>query len=90
MSTKASIKWRERRAEQPGFHLYDDVLEEFNEGKHGEPPVYLRLDGVCASLETLEGGGANLTVTLPRELARSLGLLPAVLPTNKDPDSRGL
>lgn len=90
MSTTASIKWRERTAEQPVLHLYDDMLDKFNAGKQEEPPVYLRLDGVCASLETLQGGGANLTATLPPELARASKLLPAVSPTNKDPDSRGL
>jgi hypothetical protein len=77
MSTKASIKQRARTAEQPGFHLYDDVLDELEDGKHGEPPVYLRLDGVAANLQTLEGGGASVTVTLPREVARALGLLTA-------------
>jgi hypothetical protein len=69
MSTKPSIQWRERTVERLGFHLYDDVIDEFSAGKQEEPPAHLRLDDDCASLETFEGGIANLTVTLPRELA---------------------
>lgn len=78
MSTKATIKWREQTAELPGFHLYDDVLDEFAGKEDREPPVYLRLDGVEVSLQTLSGGGASLTVSLPRSTARELGLLPTV------------
>ena len=78
MSTKSSIKWRHRANERPGFHLYDDVLDAFGaEEGAPEPPVYLRLDGVQVQLETLGEHGASVTVTLPRELARELGLLPS-------------
>lgn len=77
MSTKVTIKWRDQTAAQPGFHLYDDVLDSFGtKAGEPEPPVYLRLDGVSVQLETLAAGGATLTVALPRELARELGLLP--------------
>ncbi len=77
MSTSSSIKARHRTCERPGFHLYDDVLDclDAREGAP-EPPVYLRLDGVAAQLETLNSGGAIVTVALPREMARELGLLP--------------
>lgn len=77
MSTKASIKSRIRTDEQAGFNLYDDVLDEFG-ARDGapEPPVYLRLDGVLVQLETLDGGGASVTVAIPRAIARELGLLP--------------
>lgn len=77
MSTKATIKWRDQTDTRPGFHLYDDVLDSFG-ARAGElePPIYLRLDGVHVQLETLAAGGATLTVALPRELARELGLVP--------------
>ena len=72
MSTKSSIKWREQTDDAPGFHLYDDCLETMTDA---EAPVYLRLDGVQVELET-QGAGATLTVQIPREMARALGLLP--------------
>lgn len=76
MSTKVSIKWRRRNDSQPGFHLYDDVLDSLgDDAGEREPPVYLRLDGVNVELHTLAAGGASVTVALPREAARSLGLL---------------
>ena len=85
MSTKSSLRSRSRTKERPGFHLYDDVLDELA-AIDGDPetPVYLRLDGVSVQLETLSSGGASVTVALPRELARELGLLP---PMNDTPGS---
>lgn len=74
MSTKSSIKWREQTDTVPGFHLYDDCLDVADEGQ--ETPVYLRLDGVPAELAT-QRDGATVTVAMPREMARALGLLPA-------------
>jgi len=77
MSTKVTIKHRARAATSPGFHLYDDVLDSF--GKEDDEPstsVYLRLVGVAVQLETLGDGGASVTITLPSETARELGLLP--------------
>jgi hypothetical protein len=77
MSTKVSIKHRGPTNTQPGYLLYDDVLDTFGQDDaQPEPPVYLRLDGVSVLLETLSRGGASVTVTLPREIARELGLLP--------------
>jgi hypothetical protein len=77
MSTKSSIKARHSTSEQPGFHLYTDVLDSLDVRDGApEPPVYLRLDGVAAQLETLNSGGATVTVVLPRGMARELGLLP--------------
>lgn len=77
MSTKGSIKARSRTADLPGFHLYDDVLDDLGARDDDlEPPVYLRLDGVAVRLETLTAEGATVTVTVPRETARELGLLP--------------
>lgn len=77
MSTKSSIKSRDHTAVQPGFHLYDDVMDSFGaqEGDP-EPPVYLCLEGLQVQLETHVEGGASLTVAIPREMARVLGLLP--------------
>ena len=76
MSTKATIKYREATAGQPGFHLYDDVLDSLGSEEEVKSPVYLRLDGVPAVLKTLESGGASVTIVLPRGVARELGLLP--------------
>lgn len=78
MSTKVSIKWRKETPTQPGFHLYDDWLDASVEDRGGvEPPVYLELDGVAVQVETRPNGGASVALTLPRELARELGLVPA-------------
>lgn len=77
MGTKVSITWRGQTADQPGYHLYDDALDSFTAEDDAEPPVYLRLDGVAAELQTLSSGGVSVTVELPRELARALGLLPS-------------
>ena len=77
MSTKVTIKSRTKTSSHPGFHLYDDALDSFARANTShEPPVYLRLDGVAVQLETMDSGGASVTVRLPRELARELGLLP--------------
>jgi len=70
VSTKSSIKWKDHTEDGPGYHLYDDVLD-FED----DPPVYLRLDGVQVEMETCDGG-ASVTITLPRSIARDLGLLP--------------
>ena len=78
MSTKSSIKCRNTTEGQPGFHLYDDVTDAFcAQDGDPEPPVYLCLEGVQVQLETLPEGGATVTVTIPREMARVLGLLAA-------------
>ncbi|MFY3384718.1 hypothetical protein [Paracidovorax sp. MALMAid1276] len=87
MSTKVTLKSRLQVGDQPGFHLYDDVLTEMAYETPGEggatedPPVYLTLEGVDVELQTLPSGGAAVTLTIPRDIARELGLLP--------PESRG-
>jgi hypothetical protein len=76
MSSKVTMKWRARTGHQPGFQLYEDVMNSLgDDGGRDDAPVYLCLDGVALDLLTLEGGGACVTVVLPRELARELGLL---------------
>jgi hypothetical protein len=74
MSTKSSIKWKEWSVKSPGYHLYDDVMDQYSVEEGEEPPVYLQLDGVPAELYTLESG-VSVTVTIPRAIARELGLL---------------
>ena len=71
MSTKSSIKWKQQTDTEAGFHLYDDVLDAYRDG---EPPVYLRLDGVACELVT-QTIGVSVVVTIPRAIARELGLL---------------
>jgi hypothetical protein len=73
MSTKCDIKWRDQEHDKPGFHLWDDCFETLAEGDAA--PVYLQLEGVPVSLQT-QGAGATVTVKIPREMARALGLLP--------------
>lgn len=82
MSTKATIRHRQSTAERVGFHLYDDVFDTLGVADtHPEPPVYLQLDGIGVQIETRGSMIASVTLTLPRELARELGLLPAVSAT---------
>lgn len=68
MSTKQTIKYSEddEGAAVPGFHLYTEMSDDNN--------VYLRLDCVHVSVDTKEDG-AEVTLTLPLELARTLGLI---------------
>lgn len=75
MSTKMSIKHRMPTEDAPGYHLYEDCIDSWLGPDDAEPPVYLRFDGVHAELETTEVG-ATVTVILPRDIARELGLLP--------------
>jgi hypothetical protein len=76
VSTKSSIKWRAKTEGSPGFHIYEDTSGSFGADDVAEPPVYLSLDGVAVQVETLGSGGAAVTIAIPRELARELGLLP--------------
>jgi len=79
LSTKTTIRSRARTAAHPGYHLYED--DPLGDDDEEASPVYLQLDGVSAELRApAAGGAATLTVTLPRELARALGLLPAATP----------
>jgi len=87
VSTKVTIKWRAQTAGHPGFHLYDDVFDSLGYEDEGQSPVYLRLDGVAVTLQTLDSGGASVTVVLPRELARELGLLPTDANSSTTADS---
>jgi hypothetical protein len=70
MSTKTSIKYKERTANSPGYHLYSDVFEPHD-------AVWLQLDGVHVALKTLDGwaNGVEVTIVLPRAIARELGLV---------------
>jgi len=69
MSTKQSIKWRGQTDNAPGYHLYQDCLND------DPAPVYLQLHGVEVDLKTTDSG-ASITVTIPNETAVALGLLP--------------
>lgn len=70
MSTKCTIKWKDRTGEGPGYHLYYDCLDDGVQ----EPPVYLRLDGVHVEVRA-DDAGASVTVMIPTAIARELGLL---------------
>ena len=69
MSTRSSIKW-DRDDNGVGFHLYEDVLDE------SDGPVYLDLDGLPSVCVTASEHGHAVTIAIPREWARKLGLLP--------------
>jgi hypothetical protein len=73
MSTRSTIKYREQDGDAPGFHLYEDAFEVRDVG--GLAPVYLDIVGVDAELSTLGSGGGLVSLALPRELARALGIL---------------
>lgn len=75
MSTKMSIKYKDRTPNTPGYHLYRDVLDAFR-GDGESTPVYLELEAVRAEMATMDQG-AKVTVELPEETARELGLLPS-------------
>ena len=78
MSTRCSIAWQDHTADSPGFHLFEDAFETLADAD--QAPVYLRLDGVqIHELETVDGG-ASITMQIPRQMARKMGLLP-----NTDP-----
>lgn len=74
MSTKSSIKWKERTSDAPGYHLYRDVLDYFR-GPDESATVHLEFDGVQAEMVTTDRG-ATVTVVLPEATARELGILP--------------
>jgi hypothetical protein len=59
----------------PGYRLYEDFVDELGNTEGRETPVYLRLEGVAVTVRTTEAGAAEVTVRLPRALARELGLL---------------
>lgn len=90
MSTKVTIKHRYQVVDQPGFHLYDDVLDDFGDDPNIEAPVYLKLEGVAVELQTRGPGGDWVTLTIPRELARELGLVPPLPDRPPRPDASGL
>jgi hypothetical protein len=75
MSTKSTIKHHEDSPEAGGggFHLYRDCFDEDNSY------VYLEIDGVsfeAASADLSSGRGlSSITVRLPEEWARKLGLI---------------
>ncbi len=76
MSPKSSIKYKDHTDDGPGYYLYDDGLDRFEDEQEQEPPVYLRLDGVHVELMTFtDVAGASVTVILPRAMAREFGLL---------------
>jgi hypothetical protein len=85
MSTKVTISWRETTPTKPGFHLYWDSSDSDGlAASTGQAPVYLHIEGVGIDLQALARDGASVTIALPQELARELGLLPG----NAGPDAR--
>lgn len=75
MSTKMTLKHYDEGAEigVRGFHLYREAFDE------GNAYVYLEVNGVpfeATGADPLSGTGANsITVRLPNEWARKLGLI---------------
>lgn len=78
MSSKVTLKSGIQATGQASFHLYEDNLDGLDDTNQAqERPVYLKLDGIKAQMETLATGGASVTVTIPRAMAEALGLIPA-------------
>lgn len=75
MSTKSTLKWQEPNGSQPGYCLYEDLLDSFSDDNN-KAPVYLTLEGVSVELHAKPGGGVSVTVAIPRDTAQDLGLLP--------------
>lgn len=71
MCTKVTIKHRYPVANRPGFHLYDDVFDDFGDDPDIEAPVYPKLEGVAVELRTRGPEGDWVTLTIPRELSAS-------------------
>jgi len=77
MSTRQSIKFRSTDDRRIDYHLYEDCFEVRDAANPDDAPVYLELTGVhVIELATLDGEGAGVTIEIPREAARELGLLP--------------
>lgn len=83
MSTRQSIKYKERCAEAPGYHLYNDLMDDFG-GSGESSPVYLMLDGVHAEMATTDEG-VVVTIVLPKATALELGLLPSNMSVRRMP-----
>lgn len=75
MSTKTTLKHRMPEPGKPSFHLFEDCLDRWLEEDQEDCPVYLSIDGIQAEMSVSEAG-ARVELTLPRELARELGLIP--------------
>jgi hypothetical protein len=75
VSSRVRVAWNEPGERLPTFVLYEDELQALGPTDNDAGPVYLRLVGVSVELCTLAGGGATVTVALPRRLAGELGLL---------------
>jgi hypothetical protein len=75
MSTKITLKTADQRDGSPGFHLYHDAVHQMDDHAVGNGPFYLRLEGVQVHLETLDRGGAVVTIAIPEETAKELGLI---------------
>jgi hypothetical protein len=80
MNTRVSIKSRAATPGLPGFDLYVDAMDyDSAEALASEPPVYLALEQVRASVDVY-GRGSAVTLCLPQDAARALGLLPPLRP----------
>lgn len=78
MSTKVTLRHSSGDDAATGFHLCEDVLDSpGDDTAAGETPVYLQLDQVGVQLATRGSFISSVTLTLPRALARELGLLPS-------------
>ncbi|MFX1803103.1 hypothetical protein PWR66_05505 [Paraburkholderia sp. A1RO-5] len=73
MSTKVTLRYKEKEGDQPGWHLYEEMLE-------AADVVYLELDGVQVDVKMIESvwsRAGTVLLRLPLATARQLGLVPA-------------
>ncbi|HKR40306.1 MAG TPA: hypothetical protein VJU59_11615 [Paraburkholderia sp.] len=87
MSTKITIQFQEKYGAQPGWHLYEEMLDP-------DDFVYLELDGVQLDLNVFGRGGSpigappsTVLLRLPTATARQLGLMPHACTTRWSMDS---
>jgi hypothetical protein len=92
MSTKITIRYQEKDGAQPGWHLYEEILDP-------DDFVYLELDGVQLDVTVVGCGGSlvgapvsTVYLRLPTATARQLGLVPQVWSRqcSKDSIEKGL
>lgn len=76
MSTRASLKYEIDDETGVGFHLYEDVMDSFGDDADPKPPVYLELMGVNFKAAYAIHHSGSVFVTIPREWAEKLGLVP--------------
>ncbi|MCP3710195.1 hypothetical protein M3I54_25055 [Paraburkholderia sp. CNPSo 3274] len=73
MSTKVTLRFKDKEGELPDWYLYEELLE-------ADDVIYLELDGIKADVTMIDGPWSRAGTVLPRlpaATARQLGLVPS-------------